>query len=71
VGCPKVEFEVVEGPAHEGGSASRIHVANAGVLCWGVIHGGAKFCSAPAGGCTFQIHQKKADVKDNSVYLTA
>jgi hypothetical protein len=71
VGRPKVEFGVAEGPAREGDPASWIHLANSGALCCGVIHGGAKFCIAPAGGCTFQSHQKKADVKDNSVYLTA
>jgi hypothetical protein len=32
VGRPTVEFEVAEGPAHEGGPASWIHVANAGAL---------------------------------------
>jgi hypothetical protein len=40
-------------------------------LCCGVIHGGAKLCIALAGGCTFQSHHKNADVKDESVYLTA
>jgi hypothetical protein len=64
VGRPKVEFEVAEGPARKGDPASWIRVANARALCRGVIHGGAKFFLAPAGGCTFQSHQKKADVKD-------
>jgi hypothetical protein len=71
VGRPKLEFKVVEGPDCEGEPVSWIHEANAGALCCGVIHGGVKFCIAPAGGYTFQSHQKKADVKDNLVYLTA
>jgi hypothetical protein len=62
---------VTGGPAREGDPASWIHVANAGALCCGVIHGGAKFSIAAAGGCTFQSHQKKSDVKDNLAYLTA
>jgi hypothetical protein len=53
-GRPKVEFQVAEGPARDGDPASWIHVANAGALYCGAIHGGAKFCIAPAGGCTFQ-----------------
>jgi hypothetical protein len=40
-------------------------------LCCCAIHVGAKICSAPAGGFTFQSHQKKSNVKDDSVYLTA
>jgi hypothetical protein len=68
---PKVDFEEAEGPAREGDPAHWIHVTNAGALCRGVIHGGAKFCLAPSGGCSFQSHQKKAAVQDNSVYLTA
>jgi hypothetical protein len=32
VGRPKVEFEVAEGPAREGGAASWVHVANDGAL---------------------------------------
>jgi hypothetical protein len=71
VGRPKVEFEVTEGPSREGDPVSWIHVTNDGAMCCGVIHGGSKLCIAPAGGCTFQSHQKKSDVKDNLVYLTA
>jgi hypothetical protein len=70
VGRPKVEFEVVEGPAREGDPSSWIHVANAWALCCGAIHGSSKFYTTPAGGCTFRSHHKKADAKDNSVYLT-
>jgi hypothetical protein len=62
---------VAEGPSRGGDPVSWIDVANDWTLCCGVIHGGAKFCIAPACGCTFQSHQKKADFKDNSVYLTA
>jgi hypothetical protein len=54
-GAPCSRILVAEGPAREGGPASWIHVANAGALCCGVIHGGAK----PAGGCTFQSQHKR------------
>jgi hypothetical protein len=70
-GRPKVELEFAEGTAHKGDPAIWIHISNAVALCCGVIHGGAKFCIAPAGGCMFQSHHKKPDVKDSLVYLTA
>jgi hypothetical protein len=70
VGRPKVEFEVTEGPSRKGGPTSWIHVANAGSFCCFVFRVGEKFFIAPAGGCTFQSHQKKADFKDISIYLT-
>jgi hypothetical protein len=70
-GRPKVEFDVAEGPAHEGDPDHRILITDAGAYCYGVIYGGAKVFLAPTGDCVYQSHQKKALVNLNAVYLTA